>query len=447
MTIETGYRRIYPYAPLAAHVVGYMGAITAEDARPTTRTSATTRPTAASRSGGPASSCQYEHELHGTVGQRSCTRSTPHGNIVREISRTEPVDGQDSSCRSTSTSSSTPSGCSRPSCASSATWHRRPTRSSRSPTAAASACRSTHGHRRALRGAGRFGGRDEQRHRPGRSRWRATRRSTTAGSSPASAATSSTSCSRPHRTPGAATASDPRDDPDQAVLTNRAIQGQYNLGSTFKPFVAWAGIRCRADRRAALLRRRRHLRGPRHRRPTVRDRASSAPGATRRAATACRACTAASIVAGGAGGVERRVLLLARRAVLRRCRGPSTSCCRTCRPVRLRRRHRRRPAVRVRTGGSRRNENKADLVERGVLRRRREHRVCSSATSSTCRSARACSPRRRCSSPSRYSALANGGYRMVPRVVKAIYAAEHPAGLPPERRATSTSAGRSSSSR
>ncbi|TVR21972.1 MAG: hypothetical protein EA389_14140 [Ilumatobacter sp.] len=30
VTIETGWRRVYPFAPLAAHVVGYMGAITAE---------------------------------------------------------------------------------------------------------------------------------------------------------------------------------------------------------------------------------------------------------------------------------------------------------------------------------------------------------------------------------------------------------------------------------
>src|SRR6266508_4753338 len=32
ISIEIGYRRVYPYAPLASHVIGYMGAITAEDA-------------------------------------------------------------------------------------------------------------------------------------------------------------------------------------------------------------------------------------------------------------------------------------------------------------------------------------------------------------------------------------------------------------------------------
>ena len=31
-------------------------------------------------------------------------------------------------------------------------------------------------------------------------------------------------------------------DPDKAALTNRAIQGQYNVGSTFKPFTAYAAL-------------------------------------------------------------------------------------------------------------------------------------------------------------------------------------------------------------
>jgi penicillin-binding protein 2 len=32
------------------------------------------------------------------------------------------------------------------------------------------------------------------------------------------------------------------DDPDQSILVNRAIQGRYNLGSTFKPFTAYAAM-------------------------------------------------------------------------------------------------------------------------------------------------------------------------------------------------------------
>jgi len=34
----------------------------------------------------------------------------------------------------------------------------------------------------------------------------------------------------------------PTDDPDKSILVNRAIQGRYNLGSTFKPFPMYAGL-------------------------------------------------------------------------------------------------------------------------------------------------------------------------------------------------------------
>ena len=32
------------------------------------------------------------------------------------------------------------------------------------------------------------------------------------------------------------------DDPDKSILVNRAVSGQYNLGSTIKPFVAWSAM-------------------------------------------------------------------------------------------------------------------------------------------------------------------------------------------------------------
>ncbi|MCU1360468.1 MAG: pbpA, partial [Ilumatobacteraceae bacterium] len=32
------------------------------------------------------------------------------------------------------------------------------------------------------------------------------------------------------------------DDPDQSILVNRAIQGRYNIGSTIKPFVSWSAM-------------------------------------------------------------------------------------------------------------------------------------------------------------------------------------------------------------
>jgi penicillin-binding protein 2 len=32
------------------------------------------------------------------------------------------------------------------------------------------------------------------------------------------------------------------DDPDQSILVNRAVQGRYNIGSTIKPFIAWSAM-------------------------------------------------------------------------------------------------------------------------------------------------------------------------------------------------------------
>ena len=42
--------------------------------------------------------------------------------------------------------------------------------------------------------------------------------------------------------PDARSSGGPELDPDLSALTNRAIQGQYNLGSTFKPFTAYAAL-------------------------------------------------------------------------------------------------------------------------------------------------------------------------------------------------------------
>ena len=34
----------------------------------------------------------------------------------------------------------------------------------------------------------------------------------------------------------------PTDDPDRSILVNRAVQGRYNIGSTIKPFMAWSAM-------------------------------------------------------------------------------------------------------------------------------------------------------------------------------------------------------------
>ena len=79
---------------------------------------------------------------------------------------------------------------------------------------------------------------------------------------PASTAPSSTSCS-PARSRAARAV-----DPDLSTLTNRAIQGQYNMGSTFKVFVAYAALATGCSARSDLQRRG-HLQDARRSTPSV----------------------------------------------------------------------------------------------------------------------------------------------------------------------------------
>jgi penicillin-binding protein 2 len=87
------YRRVYPYAPLAAHVVGYMGAITAEDAGHYRGLGYDTsnRGEEVGRAG---VELEYETTLHGRWGE-IVYEVDSHGAIVREISRHDAVNGMD----------------------------------------------------------------------------------------------------------------------------------------------------------------------------------------------------------------------------------------------------------------------------------------------------------------------------------------------------------------
>ncbi len=93
VTMLESYRRVYPYAPLAAHVVGYMGAITAEDAAHYRALGYDTsnRGEDVGRAG---VELEYETTLHGKWGQ-IVYEVDSHGAIVREISRTDAVNGMD----------------------------------------------------------------------------------------------------------------------------------------------------------------------------------------------------------------------------------------------------------------------------------------------------------------------------------------------------------------
>lgn len=232
--IQTGYRRIYPYAPLAAHVVGYMGAITAEDADYYRDLGYDTSNVGeeVGRSGVEQS---YETTLHGQWG-RVVFEIDSHGNVVREVSRTEPVDGNDVQLSIDLDLQQYAERVLYTRLRIQRTWQA-PNPIIKKPNGTRQRMSLSHGEVVNYRApAGSVIVMD---HSTGQvlamasyptydNRWFGVDisgdkfdqlfRHIIEGSDP------------------------PRDDPDQASLTNRAIQGAYNLGSTFKPFVAYAGM-------------------------------------------------------------------------------------------------------------------------------------------------------------------------------------------------------------
>ena len=93
VSMVKSYRRVYPYAPLAAHVVGYMGAITKEDAAHYRGLGYDTsnRGEDVGRAG---VELEYETTLHGQWGE-IVYEVDSHGSVVREISRKDAVNGMD----------------------------------------------------------------------------------------------------------------------------------------------------------------------------------------------------------------------------------------------------------------------------------------------------------------------------------------------------------------
>jgi penicillin-binding protein 2 len=93
VTMVKSYRRVYPYAPLAAHVIGYMGAITKEDRAHYDGLGYDTsnRGEEVGRAG---VELEYETTLHGEWGE-IVYEVDSHGTVVREISRTDAVNGMD----------------------------------------------------------------------------------------------------------------------------------------------------------------------------------------------------------------------------------------------------------------------------------------------------------------------------------------------------------------
>ncbi len=93
VSIEVDWERVYPYAPLASHVLGYMGAITAEDEEyfKDLGYDTSSEGELVGRSGVEQS---MEERLHGKWGQRTYEIDS-RNRIVRTISYTPPVSGQD----------------------------------------------------------------------------------------------------------------------------------------------------------------------------------------------------------------------------------------------------------------------------------------------------------------------------------------------------------------
>ena len=116
VTMLESYRRVYPYAPLAAHVVGYMGAITAEDAAHYRALGYDTsnRGEDVGRAG---VELEYETTLHGKWGEIVYEVDAHGAHRPRDQPYGCRSTGWTSSCRSTSTCSSTPSASCRRSCA------------------------------------------------------------------------------------------------------------------------------------------------------------------------------------------------------------------------------------------------------------------------------------------------------------------------------------------
>jgi penicillin-binding protein 2 len=93
VTVVTDWRRVYPYAPLASHVVGYMGAITAEDQAEYDELGYDTS-LGGEQVGRSGVELSMETTLHGLWGE-AVYEVDANNRIVREISYKAPVNGMD----------------------------------------------------------------------------------------------------------------------------------------------------------------------------------------------------------------------------------------------------------------------------------------------------------------------------------------------------------------
>ena len=400
---QLAWRRVYPYAPLAPP----RRSATWARSRPRRpgyyqqpRLRHAQRGERVGRAGVEQS---METTLHGTWG-RQVSRSTPPAGSVRVVSDDAAGERQGHPAVDRPRPAAVRrAGAADRSCACKRAFSSPPTRWSTKPDGSHRADGPRHGP-----------GRCTTRPRPasvvimdnatGRSwRWRATRRSTTAGSGRPSATTSSTRSS---------TDDGPRRQPDRPRPVGAGqprhpgpVQPRLGVQAVHRLRGADAGLIGPGD----YIRRQGHVQAAQSIADDVcADRASSASSRTRRAPQPARPCEYGSV------NVQTRSPCRATRSSTASASSSSSTAATGAAgprpPVRLRRRHRHRPAVRVRRAHPRRRAEEASWCDDGRARRGRGAKPATRRQRAAWRSARACSRRRPLQLADGYSAIANGGY-------------------------------------
>ena len=242
VSVQIGYRRVYPYAPLASHIIGYMGAITDVDEDEYIALGYDTS-SVGEDVGRAGVELAYEQQLHGQWGEVKYQVDS-HGQIIREISRTEPVNGNDIQLsidldvqqyaeRLLQTKLQLQRAFTAPNPIiddpRDGSRHRMdlnsgPTVRYEAPAGSVIVMNHATGQVIAMASYPTFD-----------NRWFSQDISGEKFDEVFDVRIDTPEC-------GEEGQPECQRDPDEAMLNNRAIQGQYNLGSSFKPFVAWAAL-------------------------------------------------------------------------------------------------------------------------------------------------------------------------------------------------------------
>jgi penicillin-binding protein 2 len=228
VTIVSEWRRTYPYAPLASHVLGYMGAITAEDEQYYKDQGYDTS-VGGEDVGRAGTELSMENVLHGQWGEE-VVEVDANNRVVRTISYQPPVNGRDVQL--------------------SIDLDLQQYAERLLQTQLEARRRETAANITVERPDGTRGPIDP--YSPGRVAYKAPAGSVTVMDQHTGQILAMASYPTFDNRWFTADVDEDEfedlfpqgedEDPDDAVLPNRAIQGQYNLGSSFKPFTAYAAL-------------------------------------------------------------------------------------------------------------------------------------------------------------------------------------------------------------